>query len=199
MNNRKLGLFLALIVLVASIMACSASAGAGITPEVVIQSVQPTYTPYPTQVPPTAYPTQAPPTKAPSLGTSAVSVLNANGFHRDSQYDITDGTAYSKTSYGMIAWIFTNGDFGISAILGFVDSGSQGQVVGSVIYGVFQNSGLQTYVANGIGQLADYDIPYSLTGNYGSYHVSISDSWSDDYQDVYVHILIHPTTSGQSG
>jgi hypothetical protein len=125
-------------------------------------------------VPPTPYPTQVPSTKVPQSNT--VSILNSFGFYRDPAFDIADlkGTAYSNMTYEMVLWIYADGTFGESSQIGNVDGGDQGNLFGNVLIALFHDTGLVTYIANGIGQIGNYNVPHTLDGTYGTYKIEIS-------------------------
>lgn len=130
MTNRKLGLFLALIVLVASVMACSVNLG---TSEAPIAMPVEQVVDVPTAIPPV----QAPPTAVPIQHGDIVSVLKQNGFQYQGPGDCNNlaCTVYKyDNDSAVVNAIVSEGGFALSAPLtGGYDAGYEGTIIGKIL------------------------------------------------------------------
>ena len=193
MNKNKLFIALALGVLMFSVIACGIDLGSSnpmptLMPTLVV--AQPTYTPYPTQVPPTAYPTAVPPTKVPPPtavpqpdGNMAQVLLNNSFTYYDSGGcgDIAcESYIYRNGNVSVNAVVSANG-FGLSAPMGSgYDSGGEGTIIGTVL--------AQAVSAN--------VIPYAVGEWIISNMANAQNSPSSQVSGYLIQIYVSPNSSG---
>jgi hypothetical protein len=198
--NKKLMIGLALGALMLSVMACGIDLGSNNpmpTLMATLGAAQPTYTPYPTQVPPTAYPTAVPPTAVPPTAYptavpptavpqsgSMTQVLLNNGF---TYYDsggcgniACESYTYRNGNISLNAVVSANG-FGISAPMGSgYDGGGEGTVIGTVL--------AQAVTANAI--------PYAVAEWIINNMSNAQSSPTGQVSGYLIQITVEPNSSG---
>jgi hypothetical protein len=190
MNTNKLFGLLAALVLVFGLVGCSFTVDLGnsapmptLMPTLMV--AQPTYTPYPTQVPPTPYPTAIP--VAPVAPTADISsILRNNGFSFLKNDTLNDGTScndYMNTEYSILAITCQGGIFSIGQVVADNSQGQTDMVVNIVraIYG--------TDVANWVINHA----PDAINGNQqttivGNLHISLT--LADDMSEFMLTFIL---------
>lgn len=152
--NKKLMIGLALGALMLSVMACGIDLGSNNpmpTLMATLGAAQPTYTPYPTQVPPTAYPTAVPPTAVPptKVPPTAVPAVSGNktqaqldsylvslGFYNDGYQCSTPCHSFTYKTTNVYVSVITYADRSFTITSSFAngyDTGTEGALTGEIL------------------------------------------------------------------
>jgi hypothetical protein len=191
MKSNKLFVFVAMFVLILSIIACSVDTGvATVVPFQPVATQQifvpPTVAPQPTQVPPTAVP--------PAQHSSIVSALTANGFSFEANKIGGDGrhyATYRNAPLHMVALVYEDGSFAYMMYLGY-DAKAQVKTTAAVILAAYGEN-VTMWVLDAGSKLTT--MGQQIKGTVGNLALMMFIDTTND-GSPYEGIIIIPLTSG---